>query len=120
MIHSRTNKNVDVIIKVQPSRFRKILSDIRALNALEVDGFIDRMCKDYNYFSFTSFDIGDKNSNKYTVVKNYEVSDFVKKCRNCDCHNKEGRSVNGKTGVCFYKEDIANNYTTEIPKTIRL
>lgn len=116
MIHSRNNKDVDLLIRVQPSRFRKILSDIRSLNALEVDGFIDRMCRDYNYFTFVSKDIHDKNNNRYTVVKDYEKEDAQYKCHGCDCEQQDGRFVNAETGICFYKEYMNYNYTTTIPK----
>ena len=116
MIHSRKHKDVDLLIKVQPSRFRKILSDIRALNALEVAGFIDMICSEYNFYSFTSNDIGDHNNNHYTVVKDLEKEDAQYKCSGCDCDEPTGRFVNAETGVCFYKEYMSYNYTTTIPK----
>jgi len=113
MIHSRTNKDTDNVIFVQPSRFAKILSDIRILNGVYVEGFVERMVRDYNYFHFTSKDIQDKNNNDYHVVKNFEIKDTFGKCSDCDCGRK--RFINGNTGVCFYREDTTNNYTTKIP-----
>lgn len=76
MIHSRSNKDVDLLIKVQPSRFRNILRGIRELNGLEASIFVDRHFKEFNCFEFTSYDIGDNNNNKYTVVKDYTYPDF--------------------------------------------
>ena len=116
MIHSRKHKDVDLLIKVPPSRFRIILSNVLALNAIEVEGYLDRMCREYNYFTLSSQDIGDKNKNHYTVVKDYEKEDAQYKCANCDCENPTGRFINSETGVCYFKEYTTINYTTTIPK----
>lgn len=113
MIHSRNNENLTVTIYVQPSRFKKILSDIRSLNGLYVENFIENVCKEFNYFSFYSSDIKDNNNNHYTIIKK-DYNEVFGKCSECDCNRK--RWINSKTGICFYKEDINNNYTTKIPK----
>jgi len=115
ILHSRANTNKEIIITVQLSRFRKILSDIRCLNGLYVDGFIDRVCKEYDFFSFYSNDIGDKNNNLYTIIKDYSVDEQQGRCKGCTCGEDE-RWINSKTGMCFYMEDITNNYTTKIPE----
>ena len=116
MIHSRKHKDSDLLIKVPPSRFRIILSNVLALNAIEVEGYLDRMCREYNYFTLSSEDIGDHNKNRYTVVKDYEKEDAQYRCSNCDCEEPTGRFVNAETGICYYKEYLAYNYTTTIPK----
>jgi len=116
MIHSRKHHNADLVIRVQPSRFRIILSNILALNAIEVEGYLDRMCREYNYFIVSSEDIGDHNNNRYTIVKTFEKEDAQYKCSQCDCGEPNGRFVNAETGVCFYKEYMTYNYTTTIPK----
>jgi len=114
ILHSRYNHNSDAVVYVQPSRFESILRGIRDLNSLYVEGFVERMCEEYDYFTFVSSDIGDKNNNMYTIVKTYTVKDEIGRCKDCNC--MDGRSINGKTGVCFYKEHITNNYTTKIPE----
>ena len=114
MTHSRTVQSKDVTIKVPPSRFKKILSDIRTLQGLSVEGFIERVCKDYNWFSFYSSDIKDKNGNHYTIIKDLSVPEVYGSCNGCNCNGK--RWINSKTGICYYREDIETNFTTKIPK----
>lgn len=117
LIQSRDNNNQEYYIKVAPSRFRKILSDIRSLNGLAVDEFFEEKVKYYDYVTITSSDLKDVNNNSFLIIKDRSKLEHYGKCSQCSCKEErktKGRWVNGETGVCYYKEMIANNYTTKL------
>lgn len=117
ILHSLYNKKTIMYLNVSPSRFKKILSDYRALNALDSDD-LDEICKKYDYFTLRSRDLHDENENEYFILKDRSYNEFRGKCINCNCEgqqiDKKERWINGITKLCFYKEMLNNNYTTKV------
>jgi hypothetical protein len=118
LIHNKENKEGYFYCLVPPSRFRKILSDYWALKSIEIEGALDNYAQNYRSFVLYNLDKqSDKelgNQNSYLIVKDKSLEETKGKCSECDCNKK--RWINPKTGVCYYKEAIKENYLTKIPK----
>lgn len=109
LIHSKANRNFHGKITVQPSRFRKILSDYYSLNAIQVEGILDNYATYYDYYTLKDL---DKHGNTYRIYKDQDVREVKSRCTDCNCGKR--RFINPDTGVCYYREAIENNYTTKI------
>ena len=111
LLHNKSNKDKDCIIRVYASRFRKILSDYYALNAIEVPGALENYATNYDYYILTK--LTKDSTNSYKIVKIRTVEEKQGKCKECDC-GKKTRYINPETSLCYYKEAIQNNYLTRI------
>lgn len=107
--HSKANRNVDAIIYVYPSRYRKIISDYYSLNAVQVEGIIDNYAMNTDFYLLSLL---DANNNTYKIVKDKVIKEVKGKCNNCSCGRK--RMINPDTNICYYREAVENNYTTKI------
>ena len=112
LLYSLNFNNIEVTIKVPPSRFRKILSDYYTRNGITIDGMIDRYAEMYAFYKLSEL---DNNGNIFKIVKEREAKEYYGRCQNCTCTNvKRKRWVDSETGQCYYNEMIQNNYTTKI------
>lgn len=109
LLDSKTRINSRIVCKVPNSRYAAILSSYWAMYAINVDGAMENYLENTSYFKLIDL---DNNGNVYKIVRMRKVTELKAKCSNCDCGSK--RWINNKTGSCYYKEMITNNYTTKI------
>jgi hypothetical protein len=110
LLDSKSRKNAKVVCKVPLSRYASILRNYYTINGVYIYKEIeDYQIKNTPYFILS---VDDGNENRYKIMKNAKMEESEGHCKDCDCSNK--RMINGKTGLCYYKEMINDSYLTKI------
>lgn len=109
LLDSKTRKNARVVCKVPTSRYAAILKSYYTINGI----YIDKEIEDYRIknTSYYIISVDDGNSNRYKILKQDKKEEVFGKCKECNCGT---RRMIGKSGLCYYKEMINNDYLTKI------